>query len=285
VTDGESIFTFFAATGVVAFDWNGKQLWQTSVGSASAGFGSASSPVLYEDLVIVNASIESDTVFALDKKTGQVVWKIADVNRSWQTPCLGKLADGETELIINQKDTIYGFDPKTGRQLWSCEGIHDYVVPVPIVHDGIVYCLGGRSNRAMAVTLGGRGDVTETHKLWETNVGANVTSPIYHEGKLYWSSDKGIAVCMDATSGDALYRERLPTSERIYASIVRAGDKLYVTTRDQGVVVLDAVPEYKELSRNTIDTEKDWFNAGPAISDGQIFMRTDSFLYCIGQRK
>jgi hypothetical protein len=186
-------------------------------------------------------------------------------------------------LIINQKDVIFGFDPRTGKQLWSCDAIDDYIVPVPISHDGIVYCLGGRTNRCVAIKLGGRGDVTESHKLWQVNVGANVTSPIYYNGHLYWASDKAIANCLDAKTGESVYRKRLETRARIYASIIRAGERLYVTTRDQGVVVLAAKPEYKQLAVNTIETDEDMLNASPAVIGNQLLLRTDSFLYCIGE--
>jgi len=145
----------------------------------------------------------------------------------------------------------------------------------------VVYCLGGRQNRCIAVKLGGRGDVTDSHKLWEVNIGANVTSPIYYDGHLYWASDKAIANCLDAKTGEAVYRKRLNTRARIYASIVRVGERLYVTTRDQGVVVLDAKPEYRELAVNTIETDSNLMNASPAISGNQLLLRTDSYLYCI----
>ena len=136
----------------------------------------------------------------------------------------------------------------------------------------------------MAIRLGGNGDVTETHRLWLTNVGANVTSPILHDGHLYWASDKGIANCMDARNGKSVYRERMPTKARVYASIIRSGDKLYLTTRDSGVWVLAAEPNFDVLALNRIESDESPFNASPAISNGQILMRTDKFLYCIGQK-
>ncbi len=281
-TDGEAVYAFFGVSGVVAYDMSGKLLWRASVGDKSAGFGSASSPVIFNDLVIVNGSIESDSLIAFDKRTGQRVWTVPRINRAWTTPCVAELPDGSNELVINQKEAIYGFDPWTGKQLWRCNGIQDYVVPMPIAHDGVVYCLGGRQNRCLAVRLGGRGDVTDSHKLWDVNIGANVTSPVYFNGHLYWASDKAIANCLNAKTGEAVYRQRLNTRSRIYASIVRAGDRLLVTTRDAGIVVLDAKPEYHELAVNTIETDENMFNASPAISDNQLLMRTDSHIYCIG---
>ncbi|MDP6719930.1 MAG: PQQ-binding-like beta-propeller repeat protein [Pirellulaceae bacterium] len=284
-TDGEAVYAFFGVSGVVAYDMSGKLLWRGSVGTRTSGFGSAASPVLFNDLLIVNGSIESDSLIAFDKRTGQRVWTVPRLNKAWTTPCIAKLPDGSHELVINQKEAIYGLDPWTGKQLWHCNGIQDYVVPVPVAHDGVVYCLGGRQNRCIAVQLGGRGDVTDSHKLWEVNIGANVTSPVYYNGHLYWASDKAIANCLNAKTGEAVYRERLNTRSRIYASIVRAGDRLLVTTRDHGIMVLDAKPEYHELAVNTIETDENMFNASPAISGGQLLVRTDSHMYCIGHGK
>jgi len=284
VTDGQSVFAYFGVSGVVAYSMEGELLWQAQTGKNTAGFGSASSPVLHGDLVIVNASIEDGSVIAFDKKTGERAWSIDDVKRSWTTPCLAKAADGNYELVVNQIDIIRGFDPITGKQLWVCDGIDDYIVPAPISHNGVVYCLGGRQNRCVAVRLGGRGDVTDTHKLWQVNIGANVTSPVYYKDHLYWASDKGIATCLNAKTGEAVYRERLRTRSRIYASIVRGADRLYVTTRDQGVTVLPAAPNYKELAVNTIASDETLVNASPAISGNRLLLRTDRFLYSIGDK-
>ncbi|WP_166819699.1 outer membrane protein assembly factor BamB family protein [Thalassoroseus pseudoceratinae] len=280
--DGQAVYAFFGVSGVVAYDYDGNKLWQTSVGTGTAGFGSASSPVVFEDLVFVNASIESQTLYALSKSTGEVVWKADSIIRSWTTPCVAAVPGGGYEVVLNQTDQILAFDPKTGEKLWTCEAIDDYVVPVPISHDGVVYCLGGRSNRAVAVKLGGRGDVTETHRLWRVNTGANVTSPVYFDGRIYWASDKAIANCLDAKTGEIVYRERLPTRARIYASIVRAGEWFYITTRDAGVVVAKAEPTFKEHTRNVIETDSGLLNASPAIGDDVMLLRTDSYLYAIG---
>ncbi|QDV18025.1 outer membrane biogenesis protein BamB [Gimesia panareensis] len=282
--DETGVYAFFGTSGVVAYDLKGNLKWQANVGDKTAGFGSASSPILYKDFVIINASIESEAVYALEKATGKVAWKAENIVRAWTTPSIVEVPGGKQELVVNQKNQIMGFDPDTGKQLWTCEGIQDYVVPVVIQNDGILYCLGGRSNRSIAVRPGGRGDVTKTHKLWEVNVGANVTSPVFYNGHLYWASDRGIAFCLDAKNGEVVYKNRLPTKARLYASIVLADDKLYVTTRDNGVVVLKAAPEYIELARNEIKTDEDLFNASPAVSEGSIYLRTNGYLYRIAEQ-
>lgn len=282
-TDGEAVYASFGVSGVVAYDVDGNLMWQAKIGEGTAGFGSAASPVVYDEMVYVNASIESETLFAFDRKTGKEAWNVGSIIRSWSTPCIAEVPGGSPELILNQKNQIFAFDPVSGEKLWWCDGIEDYIVPVPVFHDGIAYCLGGRSNRAIAVKLGGRGDVTATHKLWESTTGANVTSPVYYDGHLYWASDKAIENCLRASDGKEIYRERLPTRARIYSSIVRAGNKLYVTTRDQGIVVLAARPEYQELAINVIESDMTLINASPAVSGNQLLLRTDSYLYCIGE--
>lgn len=282
-SDGERVYAYFGVSGLVCYDREGKFLWHADCGSQTAGFGCAASPILYENLVIQNASIEGGTLYAFDKLTGQVVWKDNAIVKAWTTPTIARLPDGSAELIVNQQDFIYGFDPLTGQKLWTCAGIDDYVVPSVVVHQDIAYCFGGRQNRAIAVKLGGRGDVTATHKLWEVKVGANVTSPVYHDGKLYCANDKGLSLCLDAATGETVTQQRLPARGRIYASVVLGDGKLYVTTRDTGVVVLAAQPEYQELAVNVIADDPHLFNAAPALADGRLYYRTNGWLYCIGE--
>ncbi|MBM83411.1 MAG: serine/threonine protein kinase [Planctomycetaceae bacterium] len=282
--DDSGVYALFGVSGVIAYDLQGKLKWKAEVGSNTAGFGSASSPTIHDNLVIVNASIESGKMYAFDKDSGEKVWTVDDIVRAWTTPTIAAAADGSLELIVNQKNSIYGFDPKTGEKLWTCTGIQDYVVPCVVAHDGIAYCIGGRSNRSIAVRLGGRGDVTKTHKLWEETIGANVTSPVISGAHLYWASDKGVACCLDLKTGGIAYRERLPTRSRIYGSVVLGDGKLYVPTRDQGIIVLAAKPEFQELARNQFSSDASLINASPAISNGQILIRTNNYLYCIGKR-
>lgn len=286
-TDGKVVVSYFGVSGAVAYDLEGNELWTADLGSKTAGFGSASSPVIFGDLVYINASIESNTLYALDKATGKEVWTHRPIKRAWTSPSIAQAPDGSYELIVSHENVILGFDPKSGEEFWTCEGVDDYVVPVPVSHEGIIYCLGGRTNRAMAIKLGGRGDVTNTHKLWKANLGANVTSPVYYDGHLYWSSDKGIANCLDAKTGESVYRERLPTTARVYASIIRAGKYLYMTTRDAGVLVLEAKPEYNEVALNRLTPEGDetMFNASPAVAGNQLLFRTDRYLYCVGEKE
>ncbi len=284
VCDELGVYAYFGVSGLVAYDHEGNLLWQAETGDNTVGFGSAASPILYHDLVIMNASIEANTVFAFNRSSGKEVWRIENVHKSWTTPLVATSAEGREELIVSYKEHVRGFDPDTGNELWHCVGVQDYVVPCVVVNDGIAYVIGGRKNQSMAIRLGGNGDVTESHGIWDTNIGANVTSPVYHEGLLYWISDRGIANCSDATTGESIYRERVSTSDRVYASTLLAGNRMYLTTRDNGVFAVALGPEYHELAHNVIDGDDSSFNATPAVIGDQLLFRTNQYLYCIGAK-
>jgi len=281
-TDGERLYVFFGKSGLFAFDLQGNQLWNADVGTQTHGWGCGTSPVLYKNLVIVNASVESGSLVAVDKITGEEAWRSPGMRASWNTPHLVKLKDGKQELVVSVRSSILGFDPATGTQLWTCEGVPDYVCPSVVSQADIVYAIGGRRSVSMAIRAGGRGDVTDTHKLWETTAGSNVCSPVIHKGHLYWISDRNrAAYCLNLEDGRIVYRKRFPSQP--YASAVQADDKLYIVTRRGGTYVLAAKPEYKELAHNTLD-DRSTFNASPAISDGNLFLRSDRYLYCIGAK-
>jgi outer membrane protein assembly factor BamB len=278
--DGDSIYAFFGKSGVVKLDMDGKVLWRKSVGEGLHGWGCGTSPVLYKNLVIVNASVESRSLVALDKATGDEAWRARGMNASWNTPHLVSLPGGKQELVVSVKDKILAYDPATGKELWNCEGIHDYVCPSIVSNDGIVYAIGGRRSQAVAVKAGGQGDVTASHQLWRADVGANVASPVVVGNHLYWVSDRNqTAYCLSLKDGSIVYSQKVGQP---YASMVAADAKLYSVFRRGGTLVLAAKPEYEELGRNRFE-DSSIFDGSPAISDGQIFLRSDRFLYCIGK--
>jgi len=223
-------------------------------------------------------------LIALDKKTGQEVWRQGGMDMSWNTPALVKTSGG-WELVVQVKSKILGFDPATGNPLWTCQGVEDYVCPSVVAEGDVVYVIGGRQARAIAVRAGGRGDVTETHKLWEVRKGSNVSSPVVHDGHLYWAHEgRGSVYCVDAKTGEGGYEERLnPRPGRIYASPLAADGKLYYVSRDAGVFVLAARPEFELLAHNKIDTDASIFNGSPAVAGGRLLLRSDRALYCIGK--
>lgn len=282
--DDQGVYCFLGKSGVVALDHAGNLLWQTSVGKETHGWGSGSSPILYQNMVIVNAFVECGQLVALDKKTGKVVWRTGELKESWNTPLLVPLANGKSELVVAISGKILAFDPVTGQALWSCDGHRWYIVPSLVAHKGIVYCLSGKGVEATkAVRAGGRGDVTDTHVLWTTRKGSNVSSPVYHSGHLYFAHEStGVAYCLNAATGDVVYEERLPRAGGVYASPVVCDDKIYYVSRAGGTFVLAAKPGYELLAQNQLKDQRD-ANSSPAISNNRMFLRINRFLYCIGE--
>ena len=277
-TDGEHIYVFFGKTGVVKFDLEGNKIWQTAVGDGVHNWGCGTSPVLFEDLVIVNASVESGSVVAIDKESGEERWRVESMNMSWSTPHLVEV-EGKQELVVNSKGEILAYDPATGDELWNCKGIPDYVCPSIVSHQGVVYVLGGRSSMTVAVKAGGKGEVEE---LWRARVGANVTSPVVFEDHLYWVSDRNsTAYCLQLSDGEVVYQERVDSQP--YASSIIADGKIYVVTRRGGTIVLAAKPEFEEIAHNVL-TDDSQFNASPIVSREKLYLRSDQNLYCIGKK-
>jgi outer membrane protein assembly factor BamB len=283
-SDGERLYVFFGKSGVYCFDLDGKELWHTSVGEGTNGWGSGSSPVLYGKLLIVNGSVESGSLVALDKASGKEVWRAKGINSAWNTPLLVDRKE-TTELVISISDHVIGFNPDTGGELWRVEGVHRYVCPSVVSHEGMVFAIGG-GHTSLAVRCGGEGDVKDSHEVWRKTKGSNVGSPIYHEGHLYWASDDGgIICCQDAATGETVFEKRLePGPGRIWSSPVLAGGKLYFVSQHKGTYVVAAKPEFELIAHNVIEGDDSRTNASPAVSGGQLLLRTDRFLYCIGNK-
>lgn len=284
VADDSRVFAFFGKSGVWAFDHDGKELWHADVGSNLNGWGTGASPIMFGDLVIVNASVESATLFALDAKTGKVVWRLGGIRDGWNTPILAANG-GKTELVIAIYQKILGIDPQSGKQLWSCAtDIPWYMVPSLVAHDGVVYAIGGRPGGGLAVRQDGSGDVTQTHRLWTSKKGGNVSSPIYHAGHLYWMHDNlGVAFCADAKSGSIVYEQRVERAGQVYGSPVLADGRIYYPSRGGTTFVVAAKPKFELLAANAWG-ERGLYNASPAVAGNQLFMRTDRFVCCVGKK-
>jgi len=286
VSDGESVYVLLGNNGVIAFDLDGKQLWQTDVGDNNAAmFGSAISPILYKDNLIVIAAAESQTVYSLNKKTGKVNWDVyaGSLNRTYCTPLIAKNKKGEDELVISVANEVWGLDPDSGDFKWyASTRVDTNACPLMIADDGVVYVIGGRSGGRAAIRLGGKDDVTESHVLWSERGGSYVPSPLLHKGHLYWIEDKGIAYCVDVKTGEAVTQKRLGGD--YYASILLINDKIYAVSRFEGTKVFEATPEFKEVASNKLNDESD-FSATPAVVDGQLIIRSEKFLYCIENKE
>ncbi len=294
VTDGERIYCFFNKSGVVAYDLDGNQLWLTGVGKESGNrrWGSASSLILYKDSVIVNASEESRSIIALDKSTGKQVWKAegAALELAYGTPSLVASKDNRTDLVVAVPGEVWGLNPDTGKIQWYAEHpLTGNVCPSVISKEDTVFVFGGfRSAGSLALKVGGKGDVTKSQIQWNSKNSSYVATPVLHNGYLYWISDSGLAFCVAGDTGELVYKERVPEIKAggrpVYASPVVANGKIYIPTRWDGVLVVDAKPVFKVLSQNHFTGDDSDFNATPAISNNQLFLRSNQFLYCVAEK-
>ena len=330
VSDGKQIYVFFGKTGVLAFNLEGKKLWQTSVGtgSGSHGWGTASSPILYKNLVIVPASAESESLVALSQETGKEVWRYKDrgFTSVWGTPVLVDCGHDRTDLVIAVPNKVLGFDPETGKLQWYCDGLNsDSICTSAIAGDGIVYALetGPRGGGNIAVRAGGEGDVSKTHILWRSTEKSRIVTPILDNKRIYFVNGR-VASCLDADSGKTIYRVSLtggpippdmspsgprpggqrpggprpdgkqPGGQRPggggrgpmggeYSSPVLADGKIYFLSRSGDAFVYNVGAEFKLLAQNHFASGSGDFSSTPAISDGQLFIRSSKFLYCVAK--
>lgn len=292
VTDGKHIFVHFGKTGVFAFDMDGKQVWKQQIGTKSdpAKWGNGASCVLYNDLVIINAGNTDNSIIAFNKTDGKEIWRVKDAKFTftWSTPIIVNV-DGRDEMIINMPGKILGYDPASGEELWWAKSPIDRTVCGSCVyHDGVAYAMGGREGRAVAVRVGGKGDVTETHTVWNNSLRSGINTPIVANGNLYWiAADK--IYCADCKTGEYEYTERLKAGGKRqgpsgdYSSPVAIGDKILMVTRSGTTHVVAATDEYNKLGENSFKGDTSRFNATPAISDGQLFIRSNNKLYCIAK--
>jgi outer membrane protein assembly factor BamB len=290
-TDGQRVYVFFGKSGVLAFDLQGNQLWQHSVGTDSdkLKWGSASSPTLYNDLVFVNAWDESKTLYALNKYNGKQIWKqdLSGTGLTFTTPVLAELTQGRRELIVVLPNYVWGLNPDTGERLWWMRTtMKGAIIGTPVIVGDRAYIYGGGPNSlsSLAVRLGGRGDVTDTHVLWSGRKAVSVPSPTYWNGLLYWVTNDGKACCQDPQNGELKYSHDLPVTGRfaVYASMVSAPNHLYAVTRKGGIFVLAAGPEFDIVAHNKFESDDSDFNGSPATSKGRLFLRSNRFLYCVG---
>jgi len=285
-SDGERVYVLMGNTGVLAFDLDGKQIWRQDVGTESASrFGSASSPILYKNLLIVTAGAESESIRAFDAKTGKPVWKTeaSSLNRTYSTPVIAKNAKGVDELVLSVTFETWGLDPMTGTLKWYAETeVDTNAVPTVLVNEGIAYVIGGRSpgGRA-AIRLGGSDDVTKTHVLWSKTGGSYVSSPVYHKGHLYWINDRGVGFVVDGKTGEEVTRKRI--GGQFYASMLLLGNRLVAISRFGGTHVFDANTSLTPVGRNRLSDTSD-FSGSPAVAGNRLYLRSDRFLYCIGAK-
>ena len=299
VTDGRHVFVYFKSGDLACLDLEGKLVWeknlQAEYGEDTLWWDLGTSPVLTEDHVVV-AVMHSGPSFlvAYVKESGKLAWKQdrktgapSEAAQSYTTPVI--VRDGERELIVVLgADYVTAHDAADGKELWrvgtlnpSGNGFFRSIASA-VALDGIVVAPYARGNSLTAVKLGGSGDVTETHVVWERDLGADVPTPCALDGKIYVCSDRGQVTCLDAKSGKTLASGRAPQNRTAYSSSpVIADGKIYITREDGATFVLSLDDDMKVLSENKLGGEQTV--ATPVFVDGQILIRTRDNLYCIGQ--
>jgi outer membrane protein assembly factor BamB len=284
-TDGQRIYTSFGARGLFAFDLDGKLVWQRDLGPMEAYHGTAGSPLLYKDRVILyQDQFVGSFIAAFDARTGREVWRTkreADVG--WGTPIAVRVVDHD-EIIVNGQLRVQAYNPDTGAEIWSCSGSSYEVIPTPVVGYGMVYCSSGRAGPTLAIRPGGKGDVTRSHLTWTSPRGSPfVPSPILYGEYLYMVNDMAsIVTCLEATTGKVMFQGRLGVAQRegFSASPIAVDGKVFFTNDDGETFVLKAGPTFQLLHVNKIGETT---LATPALVDGRWYIRTDRNLYAIGR--
>lgn len=285
-TDGKLVYAFFGTEGLYAYDMKGKLVWKADLGKlGTVGMGTGTSPILYNDLVLMQCDEdngESSFIVALDKKTGKEIWKTPrKVQVSWSTPIL--VTTGKrTELITSGTEFVVSYDPATGKELWRHKGVESNAIPSPVANNDTVFISAGFPQKiAMAIRLGGSGDLTEANIAWKYDKGtAYVPSPILYGNYLYLMTDRGILTCLDAMTGKLKYEGgRIPIPATFTASPVAFDGKILLTSEDGDTFIIKAGPTHEILGTNSLGEP---VYASPAIADGRIFIRSEKNLYCIG---
>ena len=269
---------------VAAYDLDGNEKWKTNVGDFLSAHGFNTCPVLFEDLVILNGDHDGNAyLVALDRQSGRQRWRTRRENktRSYVTPIIREI-DGITQMILSGSLCIASYDPRNGKRHWIVDGPTEQFV-ASMVYDGkYVFATGGYPERhTLAIRPGGKGNVTDTHIAWRTTRGAAyVPSPIISGRYLLMVADSGIASCFEARTGKRHWMERLPGGHS--PSPVSADGLVYFVSARGVTTIIRPRETFAVIAKNELGEP---VSASPAISQGQIFLRTHQHLYCIGSKK
>jgi outer membrane protein assembly factor BamB len=300
-TDGRRVVAMSGSGVLKAFDLEGRELWardlQKEYGAFGLNWGYGSSPLLFEDAVYVQVlhGMKTDDpsyVLRVEPATGRNRWRVErptpavqESPDAYSTPTPVRVG-GKVEIVVTGGDVVTGHDPETGKELWRATGLNPgndpwYRIVASPVAIGDLVVAPTRVKPMLAIRGGGRGDVTASHRVWSYDQGPDVPTPATDGTHLYVVNDKGIVSCLDARSGRVLYGPQRIASGTYSASPVVADGKVYVTSEEGQTTVLKAGPAFEVLAENALG---DYTLATPAVSDGQLFIRTAKRLYCIGRK-
>jgi outer membrane protein assembly factor BamB len=299
-TDGRYVVAFFGSQGLYAYDLKGRLIWKRDLGRINAGaydlaeyeWGTASSPIIYKDLVIVQCDQQQGAfLLAVDLKTGNTVWQTPrEELPSWGTPTIypGKK---RVELITNASNFIRGYDPETGKELWRLGGSSKITAPTPVFSDDLIVVASGRRPEApiFVIRAGATGDITlageqksSAHVAWtKQRSGSYMPTPLIYQGYLYVLLNQGILACYDLPTGEQKYLDRIPhQGSGFSASPVASDGKIYLSSEDGDIFVVKAGAKFELAGTNRIGQP---LMATPAISEGVMFVRAQNDLFAISR--
>jgi outer membrane protein assembly factor BamB len=300
-TDGRIVVASFGSQGVHAYDVNGSFLWKIDLGHLDLGaydiptfeWGPASSPIIWNGLVILQVDTQADSfLLALKADTGETAWKtMREELPSWSTPTVAVTPAGP-QLVTNASNFIRGYDPATGKELWRLGGSSKIVAPTPLFGEGLFVIASGRrpERPIFVVRPDARGDVTlqagktsNAAVVWSrTGRGSYMPTPLIYQGLLYVLGSDGIFDAYNLQTGEEVYRERLTNvGNGFSASPVAADGKIYLSNEDGEIVVVSAGPAFKQIATNSMG---ELVMATPALSDGVMYVRTARSLFAIGHK-
>lgn len=284
-TDGQRIYVSFGARGLMAFNFSGKLVWHQDLGAMSNYWGTAGSPLLYKDRIILYQDQNQNSfIAAFDAATGRELWRTRRNARvGWGTPAAVRVNDHD-EIIVNGQYAVVAYNPDNGEELWRASGTTMETIPTPVVGHGLVFNSSGRAGPTLAIRPGGTGDVTRTHLVWSSPRGSPfVPSPILFGDYLYMVNDMtSIATAFEAATGRNAWQGRLGVARRegFSASPVAFDGKIFFTNDDGETFVLRAGNTFELLHTNEIGERT---LASPALVDGRWYFRTEGHLFAIGR--
>jgi outer membrane protein assembly factor BamB len=291
ITDGKFVYVSFGSRGIYCFDMNGKLIWEKDLGvkmKMRLQFGEGAAPAIDQERIFLNFDQEENSfIVALDKRTGKELWRASrDEASSWSTPLIIEHA-GRRQVILAATKKVRSYDVKTGKLIWECAGLGSNVIPAPIYQNGVIYVMSGhRDPKLLAIKLGKEGDLTNTDSvLWSQTRGISYTlSPVLHDNKLYVVTDSGQLSCFNSVTGEPFYHQvRLPRPYNFKASPVATNGKLYLASEEGNVIIVKMGDKMEVIATNVLEDQV--FIASPIIADGELFLRSQTHLYCISESK
>jgi outer membrane protein assembly factor BamB len=309
VTDGERVYVYFGSYGLICYDLNGKQVWEKRLPNPENHYGAVSSPIVADDLLVLNHQGKDAYLLGIDRRSGKEVWK---TDRSlfqygWSTPVHWR-HDGIDEIVVlggdfqpNQR--LMAYNLADGVERWWVAGLPPCGKSTPVIGDGLLFFAApdiimetaaeknnperaaqfyaNNQARVMAVRPGSKGEISQADISWSERKGVpGVPSPLYFKGRLYTFQNGGIVYCRVAKTGELVYSGRTGAPGYYYSSPVAADDKVYIASEEGVVVVLDGGEKLNILATNKLDGA---IMATPALVDGSIYVRTENQLYAFGK--